>query len=110
MKLMNARNGFQITKNAKMCTSFWDRFLGLINPNNPRFLVFKTRFGIHTLFLNKNIDILVLDRSNRVVKLKIALKPFCFYFYSPQYESVVELAGGTILKADIKVDDKILFE
>lgn len=110
MKLTNARNGNVITSNAKYCENFMDRLFGLIDTNNPRDLFFKTRFGIHTFFLNSKIDVILLDNENTVVKTSIGLSPYRFFFYNPKFSNVVELKPNTINKTDIKVGDKILFE
>ena len=59
---------------------------------------FKSRGGIHTFFMLSPIDVVILDESNRVVKIAKSLKPNRLFFWNPRYENVLELAAGTINK------------
>jgi uncharacterized membrane protein (UPF0127 family) len=92
---------------AKHAKTFLDQALGLINPKNSRTMFFQTRFGIHTFFLRKPIDILVLDSSYHVSLIKSSLSPYRLYFYPPKYNYVLELPEGYIKEKGIKLDDKI---
>jgi|WetSurMetagenome_2_1015567.scaffolds.fasta_scaffold537090_1 uncharacterized membrane protein (UPF0127 family) len=96
-----------LSNEAKIALSFFDRLFGLLNPRNPRFLIFFTHFGIHTLFMSSFIDILVLDQNQKVVKLKQSLAPFRLFFYPPRYSTVVEMPQGTIHRCGIRINDKI---
>jgi uncharacterized membrane protein (UPF0127 family) len=96
-----------ITKRAKLATSFIDRLFGLLNPRNPRFLIFYTRFGIHTFLMPSPIDVMLLDQNRKVAKLKIGLKPNHFFFYSPRHFVVIEMPQGTVSKFHIRLNDKI---
>ncbi len=96
-----------ITRKAKIASTFTDRLFGLINPQNPRIMIFHTHFGIHTFFMTKSIDVLVIDNSGNVVKLKKHLKPFYFFLYHPKYSTVIEMPENTIDKFQIRINDKI---
>ena len=95
---------------AKTATSFLDKALGLLRPQNPRFMIFYTRFGIHTFFLKSPIDVLVLNHEKNVVSLVSCLQPNRFFFYPPCYRTVVEMPQGSICKLQIRLNDKILLE
>jgi uncharacterized membrane protein (UPF0127 family) len=99
-----------ISRNAKLAVSFADRLLGLLNPHNPRYLIFQTRFGIHTFFMNTPIDIILLDNQKKVVKTKIHLLPNKIFLYHPRYSRVIEMPKGTINKCHIRINDKISIE
>lgn len=107
MILKDASQNNLITSDAQEATTFLYRALGLINPKNSRFLILRTRFGIHTFFLKDAIDVLVLNKENQVVKIKKHLHPYCFFFYSPRFFLVVELPEGTIKRCRIHLNDKI---
>lgn len=79
---------------------------GLLGYNKPSTLIFKSRFGIHTLGMRFPIDVIVLDRSLKIIKLKSGLKPWRIYFWNGNY-SVVEMKAGTIKKKRIKKGDKL---
>lgn len=70
-------------------------------------MFFETRFGIHTFFLKKPIDILVLNNNYYAVNTKSTLLPNRFFFYPPKYRYVLELPEGYIKEKGIKLDDKI---
>ena len=91
-----------------MATSFWDRLLGLLNPNNPRTLIFRTRFGLHTFGLADPIDILVLDNHQRVAKVGIEVMPNRFFFYNPFHSVVIELPAGVLNSSGTGINDKII--
>lgn len=110
MKIQNSRNHAIISKDGKYATSFLDQAFGLLLRSNPRTLLFKTRFGIHTLCLLHAIDVLILDDAFIVKQKKGKLYPFSFYFWNPRYQYVLELPVETIRQFDIQVGDTLLFD
>lgn len=101
MVLKNLSNKKIICQDLKIAQSFKDRVFGLLIKSNPRNMLFKTRFGIHTFFLKEPIDVVVLDNKLRVVKIKQNLRPHRLFFWSPKYFLVMELPKGVIKKFDI---------
>ena len=110
MRIMNLTKRCSISDQAKLAVTFFDRMTGLLNKNNPRSLVFYTRFGLHTFGLSNPIDIILLDNSNRVVKLTKDLGPNRFFFYNPLFRIVIELPKGSIDRSGTALNDKIKFE
>lgn len=108
--IKNITRGNTIFTKAKIANSFLDRLLGLLNPHNPRYLIFHTRFGIHTFFMNQAIDVLLLNNQSEVVKLKQNLYPFRLFIYNPRHNTVIEMPQGTIKKCHIGLNDKISIE
>lgn len=106
MILKNITRNTIISKDLKVVSSFSDRLLGLLKPQNPRSLLFKTRFGIHTFFLKQPIDLLVLNIKSKVVITK-TVKPNRLAFYNPEYDTVIELPQGIAKKSKIQIGDKI---
>jgi hypothetical protein len=86
------------------------KILGLIGKKEPEAIVFKTRFGIHTFFLNFPIDVLILDKKNRVKELKEGLSPSRVMFWNLKYDIVVELPQGLIKKSETKLGDLLEFD
>lgn len=107
MIVRNLKNNQVICEDLKICRGFWDRVLGLINPKNPRNLMFETRYGIHTFFLKEAIDVLVLSGNLRVVKTKQSLAPGRLFFWHPRHCRVLELPEGAILKFRVSVGDTL---
>ncbi len=69
MILKNKKTGKIICDDIKVAISFNDQLFGLLNPKNPRNMLFRTRFGIHTFFMKEPIDVLVLDQKMNIVKI-----------------------------------------
>lgn len=107
MVLKNLTENLIVTKDLKMAESFMDQFLGLIKKSNPKSLLFKSRFGIHTFFLKESIDVVVLDSHFRVTKIKKNLKPYRIFFWNPRYFYVLELPFGTINKYSVNIGDQL---
>ncbi len=87
--------------------TLWEKIVGLIDTRITPPLLLYTRFGIHTFFVKNPIDIVVLDKNNRIKKLRQQLEPFRFYFYPLSLSTVLELPAGFILKSKLKINDKI---
>lgn len=80
---------------------------GLIGQEKIFPVYFQTNFGIHTFFMKKPIDVLVLD-SNHIVKiLKDNLKPGSIFMWNPRYFEVIELPAGTIFSGGIRAGQQI---
>ncbi len=99
-----------MTIKVKTLTSFIHRLIGLLDDRVSPPTLFYTRFGIHTFFMRKNIDVLLLTNEGEVVDLRRSLKPFSFFFYLPIYSLIVELEDGFIDKNKIKIGDIINLE
>lgn len=110
MQILNDTKKTILSSEVKVCLSWWDKLTGLLNPKNPRTLVFYTRYGIHTLFLSQPIDVLILDSSFRVVKLKGSLLPFRFFFWNPKYSIVIELPQHTLQKTLTELMDTLYLD
>ncbi len=108
--IQNVTKGTIVAKETKLAESFLDNFLGLLNKKNPRSMIFKTRFGIHTFFMKEPIDILVLNNKNQVVKMKKNLKPWRIFLWNPEYNKIIELASSLNGVLGISLGDQILID
>src|SRR6187455_1791782 len=106
MTLLNATKNQILATDLKEASSFWDKTFGLIDPRNPRALLFQTRFGLHTFFLNTQVDVMVLNKEHQVVKLQANLRPWSFFFYMTIYGLVLELPAGSLKKTSTSLNDK----
>ena len=110
MNIINLTNGKIISHNCLNATTILQKTLGLINPQNPRYIYLNTRLGIHTMFLRKATDILLLGDDFKVVTAISSLKPYRIFMYHPKYQHVIEMPSGTIIRTGITIGDKILLE
>ncbi len=68
--------------------------IGLLGSKKPYPVYFKTRFGIHTVGMTYPIDVLILDDTFCVQRIKENLKPNRLYIWPPHYSHVIELPIG----------------
>ena len=68
---------------------------------------FQTRWGIHTFFVKKPIDVFILDESFRVRIIKRGLNPGKLFFWNPTWLNVVETSVNYGSFKKIKVGDII---
>ncbi|HKC05179.1 MAG TPA: DUF192 domain-containing protein [Patescibacteria group bacterium] len=94
----------------KVYSSIKERALGLIGHKKATPAMFFTRFGIHTLGLKFPIDVVVLDKNNRVVKLVENLRPNNFFIWPFKYNRVLELPSGYIKRFKIRKEEEIKLE
>lgn len=92
---------------AHTARSFSENLFGLLVFPVSSALFLRTRWGIHTFWMKKPIDVLILDTKGKVVDMREHMRPFRVYFWNPIYSRVVELPGGYIQKHDIQKEDKV---
>jgi uncharacterized membrane protein (UPF0127 family) len=95
-----------ISDNLIICSTIWDKLLGLIIKKNCSLLL-QTRWGIHTFFLKEQIDVLILNSDYEIVALKKNLNPNSVYFWNPKYYLVLELPSGLIEKNHLCISDHL---
>ena len=105
MILSNLTRKTTLAADLKIVDSLVDRIFGLLKRSNPRSLLFKTRFGLHTFGLKEPIDVLVLDSGWKVVKIRIGLKPNRFFFWNPLFPIVIELPENSIKYSNTTTED-----
>ena len=106
MTVKNLTKNTILTTDLKIAISLSDQFLGLLKKSNPRSLLFRTRFGIHTFFLKDSIDVLILDDKNIVIKA-IIVNPNLIFLWNIRYSSVLELPEDTIKTSKTTLNDVI---
>jgi uncharacterized protein len=97
-----------IVSNDFSTKNVFGKIKGLIGEKEPKTILLKTRFGIHTFFLKFPIDVIILDRDKKVVDLKKQLFPNRCFFWNIKFDTVIELPAGSIEKSRTETGD--LFE
>lgn len=88
---------------------FKDKTLGAIFFGKKNILYLETRFGIHTFFVNFPLDLIILDKNNRVKKIKENLGPNRIFLWNPKYFKVFELPAGSIKALKLNVGSILEF-
>ncbi|MDI6759106.1 MAG: DUF192 domain-containing protein, partial [Candidatus Omnitrophota bacterium] len=100
MKIINLTKNTTLAEKAVFANNLFSRIKGLLARkefNSPEALILKPANSVHTFFMRFPIDILFVDRKNKVIKAISNLKPFsitAIYFMS---FLVIELPVGIIL-------------
>ena len=95
-----------VSEKEKTAFNFIDKIFGMILGRNQEGLIIKTRFGIHTFFMKRKIDLIVLDKKG-IVKIAKTIHPNKIFIWNPLFSKEVELPPGTIIKSKTQVGDKL---
>jgi len=70
-------------------------------------LILTNSSSIHTLFMHFPLDIIFLDKKQRVIRIIKEMKPFRFSPFVFKAKMIVELAPGKIEKTKTEVGDSL---
>lgn len=89
---------------------FKDRLLGLMGKRNINYgLLIKNCKSIHTFFMVENIDVLLLDKDYKILKIKRCVKPNkIIIFKNKKRTNILELPNNSSI--NLKVNEIIDFE
>ena len=110
MRAINSRNGRIIAAELKVAHTPWSRARGLLGKRALRQgegLLIRPCMGVHTFFMKFPIDVVFLDRSNRVLATVEGLKPQRVTRLIPASASVLEMAAGTVAVSETCPGDDI---
>jgi hypothetical protein len=105
MKIVNKTKKIILAEDIIIPKTLLDQSLGLLKYKIPHAMLLKTHFGIHTFGMKYTIDVLILDKRNRVFGMKENLKPNNIFLWNPQYETILELPEGIIKKTKTEIGD-----
>ena len=114
--ILNTTKRSTIATGTEFATSPWSRFRGLMMRNESDFqegaaLVIDPCTSIHMFFMRFPIDVLYLDRDNRVVRAQESIKPWRVGpIYTRGARFVIELPAGTIKASQTQKGDQIAIE
>lgn len=111
MKIINKNNNSVVSEEVIFANTPLKRMKGLLGRKELKkgqALVIKPCNSIHTFFMRFSIDVLFVDKENRVVKIISCLKPSRLSLVYFNSAFVVELPTGTIQSASIKEGDTLL--
>ena len=91
----------------KIANSFKDKLLGLMNKKNIDYgLLITDCKSIHTFFMKESIDVLLLDKDNRILMINRNIKPNkIVIFKNKKRTNILELPSNS--SKDLKVNDII---
>jgi len=113
LKITNRSKNTLLVLNASLAGSFFTRMFGLLGRESLKqdeALVLKPCNSIHTFFMRFPIDVIFLDKNNRVVKTLPAFKPFRLSAVYFNAHSVIELPIGVIQSSHTSYGDILILE
>jgi hypothetical protein len=113
MKLINKSKGTVLADNVSVADTLFARMIGLLGRADltaGRALIITRCNSVHTFFMRFAIDVLFVDREQRIVKAISHLKPFCLsgIYFSSAF--VIELPAGTLVNTSTLTGDTITLE
>lgn len=109
--VVDERTGRVVATAVRRAEGVWGSFAGLMLMKtlpDGHGLMFQPARGIHTHFMRFPIDLVFLDKTNRVTKVRNAMVPWRFDL--TMAASVIELNAGTARAMDIQPGDQLRFE
>jgi uncharacterized membrane protein (UPF0127 family) len=110
-RVIDERTGQIVGANVRTADGAWGSFAGLMLKKNlpaGHGLLFQPARGIHTHFMRFPIDLIYLDKSNRVTKVRENMVPWRFDFTNAA--QVIEMNAGSVREMDIRPGDQLRFE
>ncbi len=103
MRLVNLTQKVILTNNLIIANTIIKSSIGLLNQPQETAMLFKTRWGIHTLGMKYPLDIIILNGNMKIVKIKKNLQPNRIFFWNPFYCQIIEISSNQNTK--IKIND-----
>lgn len=106
MKVIHKKTNFLLGEDVRSATSFTERLVGLMFSKDMigDGLLLEPCTSIHNCFVRFPIDVIFMDRDNRVVKVLRNFKPWRFSWIYLDARKVLELPAGKIPAEMIKGD------
>jgi uncharacterized protein len=107
---VNERTGRVVASEIHLARGAWGSFRGLmLRRSIPAGygMLFRPAKGIHTHFMRFPIDLIFLDKEDRVTKVREAMPPWRFDFTNAA--GVIEMNPGTARAQDIRPGDRLTF-
>lgn len=113
MRIRNATTGEIVATDVKKANGWFERMAGLIarkrvDPSEG--LWFEDCFAIHTLGMQTRIDVVFLDKEQRVLRTICSVAKNRVAIACRGAQAVVELGNGTLHECDILIGDRLILE
>jgi hypothetical protein len=99
-----------IARNGRIADSFKTRLIGLLDqsclPEGEALIITRCQ-SVHMMFMRFSIDVLFVDKNDKIVGLVHGIKPFRLSPLFPRSSYAVEVPTGTIVQTKTSVGDSI---
>ena len=113
IRVTNERSGAVLAERARVARGVWQTVFGLhllprLQPGEGLLLPGATT--IDTLFMNYPIDLVFLDRSRRVTRVVLGLRPWRMVVGTGGGRDCLELPAGATARSDTRAGDVVRIE
>ncbi|MCM8801108.1 MAG: DUF192 domain-containing protein [Candidatus Omnitrophica bacterium] len=112
MKIINKTKNNILAEEVIMADTVFKRIKGLLGRKEIKkgqALIIKPCNSIHTFFMRFSIDVIFVDKDNRIIETIISLKPFRLTRLYPRAAFVIELPAGVIQASLTQTGDILWF-
>lgn len=113
MKIVNVSKNSILADEACIADSFLSRLKGLLGRTEFKpgeGLIIKPCDSIHTFFMHFPIDVVFIDKQNKIIKIYPLLKPWRLSSLFFSAVSCIELPSGILTKTNTQEGDYIMCE
>ena len=110
MTMENQRTGERIAEHVREARNPLSRSVGLLGkktlPDGEALLI-RPCWSIHTWFMRFALDVIFLDRENRVLKVALNMGPWRMAMAKGAH-SVIEMKAGSLTEGDLEPGDQLI--
>lgn len=113
MRAINRNSGKELAWNLSVAETFFSRILGLLGRralSRGEGLLIRPCKGVHTFLMQFPIDVVFLDKQNRVMETIMNLQPHRLTKVLLVSTSVIELPAGTVQASATVIGDIIVID
>lgn len=117
MKIFRIKNQLDekelLFDSVKTADNFFEKAFGLIfkkEPHHGEGLLFNECKSIQTLWMRFAVDVVFLDKDNKILSLFAGLKPFRMTPFIKGASKALELRKDSIKNLNLKIGDRLLFQ
>ncbi|MBT0652957.1 DUF192 domain-containing protein [Geobacter luticola] len=111
MKAVNCTTGNTLADDVSIADTLFTRMKGLLGRSDlpsGKGLLIRPCKGVHTFCMQFPIDVIFLDKANRVISLAEGLQPNRMTKVLQGATSVIELPAGTLSTTNTSVGDEVV--
>ena len=100
-----------LVEQGRVANTFFSRLKGLLGSpplQKGEGLLLENEKSIHTLFMGFTIDVVYLDKTNRVIKIDSEMPPYRLGNFVSKAKAILELPAGTVQETGTTIGDTLL--
>lgn len=111
IRVTNVTRDTELASRGQLANTYWSRLVGLVGRTDlpaGEGLLIDPCSSVHCFFMSIPIDVLYLDKDNRVVAIDANLKPWRIGSLHRGVKRVLELPAGSAARSGTLVGDQLV--